>query len=104
MAKVLNEFNTVADSNMKQHSKSSERFPHVPVRPAQVRENPSENRLSVMRESYKSLLELAGEDPSRQGLVKTPDRAAKAFLYFTKGYEESIAGNNNYTKTSVALY
>ena len=44
--------------------------------------------------SYKSILERVGEDPSRQGLLKTPERAAKALMYFTKGYEENIAGKH----------
>ena len=35
------------------------------------------------------LLEL-GEDPSREGLIKTPERVAKAWKFFTKGYYENI--------------
>ena len=49
-------------------------------------------RVNDMATSYKSILEQVGEDPSRQGLLKTPERAAKALMYFTKGYEENIAG------------
>ena len=49
-------------------------------------------RVDDMATSYKSILERVGEDPSRQGLLKTPERAAKALMYFTKGYEENIAG------------
>lgn len=48
--------------------------------------------LAEMTDAYRSLLMSIGEDPARQGLLKTPERAAKAFLYFTKGYDEKIAG------------
>ena len=44
-----------------------------------------------MKEAYTGLLKCVGEDPNRQGLQKTPERAAKALLYFTKGYDEKIA-------------
>ena len=39
-------------------------------------------------EHYRSILVLLGEDPNREGLVKTPVRAAKALLENTRGYNE----------------
>jgi len=36
------------------------------------------------------MLEALGENPKREGLLKTPSRMAEAMLYFTKGYEESV--------------
>ena len=39
---------------------------------------------------YKTILQLIGEDVSRQGLVKTPERAAKALWYVTRGYRQNI--------------
>ncbi len=39
---------------------------------------------------YKAILQLIGEDVSRQGLVKTPERAAKALWYVTRGYRQNI--------------
>ena len=38
----------------------------------------------------KSILEQLGEDPSREGLVQTPQRAAKALRYLTSGYETDL--------------
>ena len=38
----------------------------------------------------KEVLEMLGEDPSREGLVHTPERYEKAMRYLTRGYEESL--------------
>ena len=48
-----------------------------------------------MSDAYRFLLKSLGEDPTRQGLLKTPERAAKAMLFFTKGYDQSISGKFN---------
>ena len=37
----------------------------------------------------RAILELLGEDPDREGLLKTPERVAKAWQYLTKGYQEN---------------
>lgn len=51
------------------------------------------DKLQTMEKAFETILRCIGEDPERPGLVKTPTRAAKAFMYFTKGYEETTDGN-----------
>ena len=43
-----------------------------------------------MHNSFKSILEGIGEDIHREGLRDTPERAANAFRYLTKGYAENL--------------
>lgn len=38
-------------------------------------------------EDYTSVLKQLGEDPEREGLLKTPERVAKALQYMTQGYK-----------------
>ena len=42
-----------------------------------------------LKKHYESILSLIGEDPTREGLVKTPERVAKAMQFLTQGYEQS---------------
>ncbi|NML22684.1 GTP cyclohydrolase I FolE [Pseudoflavitalea sp. G-6-1-2] len=42
---------------------------------------------SGLIENYRDVLNLLGEDPQREGLVKTPERMAKAMQYLTQGYQ-----------------
>lgn len=60
-----------------------------------MRRSPLLNREALLPDMiglYRSLLADLGEDPGRQGLLKTPERAAKAMLFFTKGYEQTLEG------------
>ncbi len=43
-----------------------------------------------MKESYRNIIEHIGEDPNRQGLVKTPQRAARAMKFLTRGYVQTV--------------
>ena len=38
----------------------------------------------------KQLLEEIGEDPNREGLIKTPSRVSKAWSFFSKGYKQDL--------------
>jgi len=42
----------------------------------------------VSQETIKRLLTEMGEDPQREGLLKTPERVSEAYAYLTKGYQE----------------
>ncbi len=44
--------------------------------------------IEKLKSHYTEILRLLGEDPEREGLVKTPERVAKAWAYLTKGYDE----------------
>ncbi len=43
-----------------------------------------------MKEQFAQILNAIGEDTSRPGLVDTPERAAKAMSFLTRGYEQSV--------------
>ncbi len=45
-----------------------------------------EDRISQLAQHYRAILNLLGENPDREGLLKTPERVAKAMLDLTRGY------------------
>ena len=46
-----------------------------------------EQTTSALLKNYKEAIGLLGEDPEREGLLKTPERVAKAMQYLTQGYQ-----------------
>ena len=49
---------------------------------------PDNDTTQRIAEHIQAILQLLGEDPQRQGLLRTPERVGKAFQYVTKGYQE----------------
>ncbi|MBP5498887.1 MAG: GTP cyclohydrolase I FolE [Muribaculaceae bacterium] len=49
----------------------------------------SEQNINAIAGHFRAIMELIGEDPEREGLLKTPQRAARALLYNTYGYEQN---------------
>ena len=45
-------------------------------------------KIEALMGHYREILRLLGEDPDREGLVKTPERVAKAMSFITKGYSQ----------------
>jgi len=46
------------------------------------------SRINGIEDNIRQILEYMGEDPEREGLLKTPSRVARAFEYLTKGYAQ----------------
>ncbi|MDE6813871.1 MAG: GTP cyclohydrolase I, partial [Duncaniella sp.] len=46
----------------------------------------SQETIKAIADHYEAIIRLLGEDVTREGLVKTPMRAAKALAYITRGY------------------
>ena len=47
-------------------------------------------KLARMEDTFRNLLEAIGEDPQREGLLRTPLRAAHAFEFLTNGYRQNL--------------
>jgi len=47
----------------------------------------NDKSIDSIADKYKSIIQEIGEDPDREGLVKTPERVAKALQFLTHGYD-----------------
>ncbi|XP_078086665.1 GTP cyclohydrolase 2 [Mustelus asterias] len=61
-----------------------------PVQWKEEKKRGGEDARAALEEAYSSILRGLGENPERQGLLKTPGRAARAMQFFTKGYQDNI--------------
>ena len=48
----------------------------------------NQEKIEELMVHYREILRLLGEDPDREGLIKTPERVAKAMSFITKGYAQ----------------
>ena len=48
----------------------------------------NQEKIEELMMHYREILRLLGEDPEREGLIKTPERVAKAMSFITKGYAQ----------------
>lgn len=66
----------------------------LPVLPKDAKDEEA-NKLATMSAACKTILQCIGEDPEREGLLKTPDRWAKALLFMCHGYHLTPADVTN---------
>ncbi len=59
--------------------------------PYKVEEQFDPQRTEELAGHYREILRLLGEDPAREGLLKTPMRVAKSMQFLTRGYQEDGA-------------
>ncbi|MBN3881197.1 MULTISPECIES: GTP cyclohydrolase I FolE [unclassified Nostoc] len=51
---------------------------------------PKEEQMEEMKDAVRTLILGVGEDPEREGLLKTPKRVAEAMRFLTSGYNQSL--------------
>lgn len=54
-----------------------------------------EDKLPHIEKAYTTILSELGEDVDREGLLRTPLRAAKAMQFLIKGYKETVQGKKD---------
>lgn len=86
-------FDVPSDGQMRRTSLKFQR-PTVDEKGHRAREAEELERLPVLEDAYATILQGLGENPERQGLLLTPQRAAKAMQFLTKGYYETVEGQS----------
>jgi GTP cyclohydrolase I len=64
---------------------------HHPLMKVPVSEQDEKRAIDTMTDRFRDIITLLGENVQREGLVKTPERAAKAFYFLTRGYRQDIS-------------
>jgi GTP cyclohydrolase I len=62
------------------------------------KDNYNNEAVNSLKESYTSIIQGIGEDAQREGLLKTPERIAKAMLFNTQGYKQDAVAILNSAK------
>jgi GTP cyclohydrolase I len=90
--------NSLSTDSMKLLQTADNNSPRIPIRPDRNSSNGQESSVPVpsevgqeeMMEAVRTLLLGVGEDPEREGLLKTPKRVAEAMRFLTSGYTQSL--------------
>ncbi|MEG4393471.1 GTP cyclohydrolase I FolE [Microcoleus sp. BROC3] len=90
--------NSLSTDSMKLLQTADNNSPRIPIRPDRNSSHGQESSVPVpsevgqeeMMEAVRTLLLGVGEDPEREGLLKTPKRVAEAMRFLTSGYSQSL--------------
>lgn len=69
---------------------NNERLTMLALRPEETTQEHTTLAAASTQEIYRELLRRMGEDPDRDGLVRTPERMEKSTAFLTQGYHQSI--------------
>src|ERR1043166_5300710 len=61
-------------------------------------EHYDDDKIEILKKNYREALAAIGEDPNREGLLKTPERVAKAMQFMTQGYQQDAIAILNSAK------
>lgn len=85
-------FRTLSGGHKEPSSINGLSWPSVGARArSEESEDDAKTREHRIAEAVRVILEELGEDVNRSGLIDTPDRYARALLYLTRGYQETVA-------------